>query len=86
MNAYPFEKLLGIPFHFPVVDKHSAYLRFASDIYILSNRQMVHHVEFLMDDADSGSLRLGDIGEVDLFTKVFDLSRVSVMNSAQDLH
>ena len=72
-----FEKVSCILFHLAVINVNARFFRFASDVNVLCDRQMVHHVEFLVYDADSCRLRFRDVCEIDRLAEIFYLTGVS---------
>ena len=75
----------GVPLHLAVVDKAAAH-GLAPNKDVLRHRQVGHHVQFLVDDADAGPLGLADVLKVDRLPEQDDLAAVPWINACQHLH
>ena len=60
--------------------------RLAADEDVLGDGQVIHQLEFLMNDPDPSRLRLARIGEGDLLAAVKDCPAVFCIDAGENLH
>jgi hypothetical protein len=86
VHVEPGQEFSGLPVHLTVVNIPSKTQRFPTDEDILSHREMGHEVQFLVDDADAGSLGLLSIVENNRFPLVIQGALIGTINPAENLH
>ena len=71
--------------HLFIIDAKSLF-RFPADEDVLCNRQVVNHVQFLMNDNNPGLLCFSCIMKLDFFAFINDCSRIFRINTGQNFH
>lgn len=85
--AHNGEQLLGPPVLLTFVQENTVPLRgLSADEDVFGHRQMVHHVQLLMDDPDSHLKSVFGVPWVELMTKVVDFAVVLRYDSDENLH
>ena len=81
------EKSLGASGLFALVKEHPAEMSgFPADEDVLGNGEMLHHVQFLMDDADAHLQRMLRVPRVELVVEIADFPGIPGENAYEDLH
>ena len=84
LNAHLVKLTLCLFFHGLVVDQ-TALEELTANEHVLRYRQVIHHVQFLVDNADTGNLRFTDVAEAHLLTQILDGAAILLMDAAQHL-
>src|ERR1700730_686773 len=81
------EQRRGVVVELVVVEqKTERALRLAADEDVLRHGQVVHQLQFLMNDADAGLLRLARVGGIHAGAVVADLAGILTVDAGENLH
>ena len=85
VDAQLVEKFLRFFVHAGVVNQEALF-ELPADKDVLGNGQMVHHVQFLVNDDDTGFLRLPGVMEFDFLSFIGDGPFIFGIDAGQHLH
>jgi hypothetical protein len=81
------EDVVGLRVELVFVEEQAeASARFAANEHILGDAQMIHQLEFLMNDADAHVLRLARARELDWLAVTEEFARIPRVHAGEDFH
>ena len=79
------QKLRGHFILFALVEQYAVH-RLAADEYVFRHRQILHQVQFLMDDGNAQRLRVARVVDLHGLAVEQDLARVHLVDACEHLH